>query len=245
VSENSDHAGGIGAVFGASGGLGTALVQELRDRGAFARVVGFARAAGGAGRANDDDEPGFDVTDEASVAAAVARLAALGDVRLAIVATGFLHGDGFAPEKALRQLDPAHLARSFAVNAIGPALIMKHLLPRFPRSGRAVLAVLSAKVGSIGDNRLGGWYAYRASKAALNQLVRTASIELSRTHREAAVVALHPGTVATRLSEPFAKTGLVVRTPAEAAARLLDTLARVGPAESGAFLDSGGAPLPF
>jgi len=125
------------------------------------------------------------------------------------------------------------MARSFALNAIGPALIMKHVLPLVPREGRVVFATMSARVGSIGDNRLGGWYSYRASKVALNQLVRTASIELERRQPEAICVALHPGTVDTRLSSPFSKAGLDVQSPDVAAERLLAVMARLGPGDSG------------
>jgi len=149
------------------------------------------------------------------------------------------------PERALRQIDPAHMARAFALNAIGPALLMKHFLPRLPRAGRAVFATLSARVGSIGDNRLGGWYSYRASKAALNQLVRTAAIELARTHPEAVCVALHPGTADTALSRPFARRGLDVVSPGAAALRLLAVLGALAPSDSGSFLDYRGQRLPF
>ena len=138
-------------------------------------------------------------------------------MRLVIDTTGFLHMDGFAPEKSWRDLDVVHMARACAVNAIGPALLMKQFLPLLPRQGRSVFATLSARVGSIGDNRLGGWYSYRASKAALNQLVRNAAIELGRRQPAALCVALHPGTVATRLSAPFVKAGLEVQTTEQAA----------------------------
>ena len=162
-----------------------------------------------------------------------------------IDATGFLHTDGFAPEKSWRDLDAIHMARAFAVNAIGPALLMKHFLPLLPRQGRSVFATLSARVGSIGDNQLGGWYSYRASKAALNQFVRTAAIELGRRQPAALCVALHPGTVATRLSAPFAKAGLDVRTAEEAADRLIDVIERLAPASTGGFFDYRGAPVPW
>ena len=164
-------------------------------------------------------EPPLDLLEEASIAAAAAAVAARGlDLRLVIDATGFLHGAGFAPERSLRQIDPVHMARSFAINAIGPALLMRFFLPLLPKQGRSVFATLSARVGSIGDNSLGGWYSYRSSKAALNQLVRTASIELRRSHPEAICVAIHPGTVATGLSAPFAKAGLELQTADQAAA---------------------------
>jgi NAD(P)-dependent dehydrogenase (short-subunit alcohol dehydrogenase family) len=150
-----------------------------------------------------------------------------------------------APEKSLRAIEPQAMAQAFAINAIGPALLMKHFLPRLDRTGRAVFATLSARVGSIGDNRIGGWYSYRASKAALNQLVRTASIELARTHPHAICVALHPGTVASALSAPFAKSGLNVQTPAEAAARLLAVIDALGSADSGGFIDQNGEIVPY
>ena len=137
------------------------------------------------------------------------------------------------------------MARSFALNAIGPALIMKHVLPLLPREGKAVFATLSARVGSIGDNRLGGWYSYRASKAALNQLVRTASIELRCRQPEAICVALHPGTVDTPLSSPFSKADLDVQSPELAAKRLLAVIARLESNDSGGFFDHSGEPVPW
>jgi NAD(P)-dependent dehydrogenase (short-subunit alcohol dehydrogenase family) len=221
-------------VIGASGGIGAALLERVMRDGDFARVIPLGRTT----------TPPLDLGSEASIAAAAAAVAATGGaLRLVIDATGFLHGDGVAPEKSWRELDAAHMATAFAINAIGPALLMKHFLPLLPRAGSAVFATLSARVGSIGDNALGGWYSYRASKAALNQLVRTAAIELRRSRPEAICVALHPGTVATALSAPFAKTNLEVRTPAEAAAALLATIARLQPADTGRFLDYAGQPI--
>jgi NAD(P)-dependent dehydrogenase (short-subunit alcohol dehydrogenase family) len=137
------------------------------------------------------------------------------------------------------------MAYHFAVNATGPALLMKHFLPRLARQGRAVFATLSARVGSIEDNRLGGWISYRASKAALNQIVRTAAIELARTRPDAVCVALHPGTVATGLSAPFAKAGLDVQAAPAAAARLLAVIDALVPAQSGKLLDPSGSQIPF
>ena len=149
---------GVAVVFGASGGIGGALVEAIRTAERFEHVVEFSRSA----------SPSIDLLDEASLERAAAFAADKGDLRLVIDATGFLHDDRQGPEKSWRQLDAVNLARSFALNAIGPALIMKHVLPRLPRSGKAVFATLSARVGSIGDNRLGGWYSYRASKAGRN-----------------------------------------------------------------------------
>ena len=187
--------------------------------------------------------PPLDLLDEASIAAAAAFCGH--DLTLVIDATGFLHDAEFQPEKSLRQLDLAHLARSFALNATGPALLMKHFLPLLAREGRAVFVTLSARVGSISDNRLGGWYAYRASKAALNQLVRTAAVELARTRPQAVCLALHPGTVDTGLSGPFAKNGLDVQTPGEAAEKLLTVIAGLTSERSGTLVDQNGLAIPF
>jgi NAD(P)-dependent dehydrogenase (short-subunit alcohol dehydrogenase family) len=225
----------VAIVFGATGGIGAALLEALHASGQFADVIGFSRAT----------SPPIDLLDEASLERAVSGAAGLGTLRLVIDATGFLHDDRQAPEKSWRNLDAAQLARSFALNATGPALIMKHVLPRLPRSGKAVFATLSARVGSIGDNRLGGWYAYRASKAALNQLVRTASVELGRRSSDSLCVALHPGTVATSLSAPFAASGLEVHSPAAAARHLLAVIDRLTPDANGGFFDWRGQPVPW
>lgn len=224
--------GDVAVVIGASGGIGAALLDGLRARGGFRAVVGLSRAD-------------LDLRDDTSIARAANHVAGIGAPALILVATGMLHGPGVQPEKTIRALDGDAMAASFAVNAIGPALILRHFLPLMPRDRRAVFAVLSAKVGSIADNRLGGWYSYRASKAALNQIIRTASVELRRSHPRAICVAFHPGTVATGLSDGFAKTGLQVQTPSAAAAALLDSIDRLDVADSGAFLDRFGQPIPW
>ena len=227
--------GGVAVVFGATGGIGAALVEAIREADRFAHVVAFSR----------NSSPSIDLLDEASLARAAAFAADRGELRLVINATGFLHDDRQEPEKSWRQLDADGLARSFALNAIGPALIMKHVLPRLPRSGKAVFASLSARVGSIGDNRLGGWYGYRASKAALNQLVRTAAVELARRSPDALCIALHPGTVATSLSAPFAAIGLDVHRPAVAARHLLAVVDGLAADDSGGFFDWRAQPVPW
>lgn len=229
---------GMAVVVGGTGGIGQALTRQLSRQAV--QVVSLSRQS----------TPALDLLQEDTMAHAAAWVRAHAQaqglpVRLVIDATGWLHGDGWMPEKGWRQLDAAHMAHAFALNAIGPALLMKHFLPILPRQERAVFATLSAKVGSIGDNRLGGWYSYRAAKAALNQLVRTAAIELARSHPQAVCVALHPGTVETALSAPFARTGLTVRPPDEAAARLLDLLSTLDARHSGSFLDPQGQTLPW
>jgi len=224
---------GLAVVFGAGGGIGGALLETIRATEKFEHVVAFSRST----------SPSIDLLDEASLERAAAFAADQGELRLVIDATGFLHDDRQGPEKSWRQLNAVNLARSFALNAIGPALIMKHVLPRLPRSGKAVFATLSARVGSIGDNRLGGWYSYRASKAALNQLVRTAAVELARRSPDALCIALHPGTVATELSAPFAASGLEVHTPAAAARHLLAVVDQLAADANGGFFDWRGQPV--
>ena len=227
---------GTALVIGAQGGIGGALLAALEAEGRWRRVIGLSRRGA----------PPCDLTDEASIAAAAKWVAVEApDLALVILATGFLHDDRFQPEKAMRQLDPAHMAKAFAINAIGPALAMKHMLPRLRRDGAATFAALSARIGSIGDNVIGGWWSYRASKAALNQLVRTAAVELKRANPGAALVAIHPGTVATGLSSPFSKAGLEVQAPPDAARRILDVLTGLQPADSGKFFDWRGAPVPW
>ena len=220
---------GIAVVIGANGDVGGQLVPALQGSG-YSRVLGLSRTS----------TPALDLTDEASIAEAAAYAASLGEVRLVIVATGFLHNGQFSPEKSLKQLDPAHMALSFALNAIGPALALKHFLPLCPREGRFVFAALSARVGSIGDNHLGGWHSYRAAKSALNQYLRTAAIELGRTRKDAIVVALHPGTVNTKLTTPFVKNGLDVREPEVAAADVLRVIEGLTPEHNGGFFDHKG-----
>lgn len=224
----------IAVVIGASGGIGSAVRTALERSNAHDQVIGFSRHS----------DPALDLLDEARIAACAAHAAAVpGDIRLVFDATGALTLDGARPEKSWRELDAGGLAQSFAINAIGPALLMKHFLPLLPKDGRGVFATLSARVGSIGDNRLGGWYAYRASKAALNQIVRTAAVELARKKPEAICVALHPGTVRTALTEGFAKTGLEIQDPDVAAERLLGVVNGLTPEQSGGFFDHLGKPV--
>ncbi len=195
-------------VIGASGGIGSALVAALEGRGA--QVLGLSR--------RDD---GLDVRDEASVARVLGAVE--GPFDLLVIATGALARPGDAPEKTIRAVTAEALMASYAVNAVGPMLVLKHALRLLPREGRAVVAVLSARVGSIGDNEIGGWHSYRAAKAGLNQLIHGAAIELARTHREAVAVCLHPGTVATRFTADYAGRHRTL-TPEVAAANLLTVI---------------------
>jgi NAD(P)-dependent dehydrogenase (short-subunit alcohol dehydrogenase family) len=186
-------------VVGSSGGIGSALVAALADNGA--EVMAMSRSGqGGGGRTR---ALAIDIQDENSIKLAASEATAYGPYDLIIVATGILHDDHLAPEKSYKQLSAEAFQRYFAVNATGPALIAKHFLSLLNPDAPAVFAALSARVGSIGDNRLGGWYGYRASKAALNMIIKTLAVELARTKPAAVCVALHPGTVDTGLSKPF------------------------------------------
>ncbi len=215
-------------ILGASGGLGSALAAGFEARGA--EVDRLSRSV-----------DGFDVTD----AGAVERhLSGRGPYTRVVVATGALEIDGAAPEKSVKGLDPQAMLDQFALNAVGPALVLAHAHTLLNRNSPGVLAVLSARVGSIGDNRIGGWISYRSAKAAVNQIVRTASIELARTHKQAAVVALHPGTVATAFTEKYLGRHPSV-PPARAADELITVMDGLGPAQTGKFFDYSGAEVPW
>lgn len=216
-------------IIGASGGIGRAMSHALEARGWD--VTGLSRSG-----------HGLDVTDERTIARVLGPLT--GPFDLIFVATGALEIDGHVPEKALSQITPEALLAQVRLNALGPALVLKHALPLLPREGRAVFAALSARVGSIGDNRLGGWHSYRAAKAALNQLIHGAAIELGRTHKAAIAVCLHPGTVATPFTEKYAGRHKTV-PPEEAAANLIAVIEGLTPTQSGGFYDWAGAEIPW
>ena len=215
-------------VIGASGGIGSALMAQLAARGDG--VVGLSRSA-----------DGFDITDEAQIEAALR--AQVGPFDTVIVATGALEIGGAGLEKTLRAVVPAALMAQMALNAAGPVLVLKHALRLLPRDRPARFGVLSARVGSIGDNGLGGWYGYRAAKAALNQLIHTAAIEVARSHPKAVVALLHPGTVATEFTASYAAHAKV--TPALAAQNLLAVLDGLRPTDTGGFFDWSGARVPW
>lgn len=216
-------------VIGASGGIGSAVSTALEARGV--RVTRLSRSA-----------DGLDLTDEASVETMLGRLDDSFD--LVFVAVGALTPAGQEPEKAVKEVTPEALAAAFAVNATGPMLALKHALPLIHKDSRAVIAILSARVGSIGDNNIGGWHSYRASKAALNQLVHGAAIELRRTHKQAIAVCLHPGTVATPFTENYA--GRHKTTPApEAARNLLAVIDSLTSEHSGGFYDYAAQEIPW
>ncbi len=240
-------------IVGASQGIGLALCRALLGRGDVRRVWAVARTAtGNAALAELHAQHGTrlqridcDARDEGALADLATTLNAQDAAPNLVVCTlGILHQQGAKAEKSLAQLDLAGLQASFASNAFAPILLLKHLLPLL-RMQPMTFAALSARVGSISDNRLGGWYSYRASKAALNQLLRSASIELKRRNPQASVLSLHPGTTDTALSQPFQANVPAERlfTPAYTAQRLLEVIAQHGPAESGSFWAWDGKPI--
>ena len=233
------------AVIGASGAIGSAFVKQLAEAERGNTLYAFARSPLNFNIPNVQCGH-IDYGDEASIAAAAKLASEQGKLDAVLVTTGFLHAAGVMPEKALRDLNTDKLQNSFLLNTIGPALVAKHFLPTLARDKRAIFAALSARVGSISDNRLGGWYAYRAAKAALNMFIKTASIEIARTRKQAIVVSLHPGTVASKLSEPFQQRvpeGKLF-TPEYSASQLLRVLEGLSPADSGKAFAWDGKEIP-
>lgn len=237
--------GSCAVIVGASGGIGAALVATLVADPAIGCVYALSRAGvQPIAAAAKVRRLTLDLLDEHSIAAAAAAIAE--PPRLVIVATGALHGGGLVPEKSYRALDPAALLDSYRLNAVGPALVAKHMLPRMPAQGRAVFAALGARIGSIGDNRGGGWHSYRASKAALAMLIRNFAIETARRAPDTLCVGLHPGTVDTPLSRPFQRgvPAEALFTPAHAAAHLLAVIDGLQVAQTGRVLAWDGATIP-
>ena len=232
-------------VWGASGGIGRALVDGLVASGAYDVVHAGSRTPIDA--ASDRVRPfAFDLTDEASIRSATEAIAADGPVGTVLIATGLLHDEDMQPEKSFAALTGDALLAAYRINTIGPALIMQATVPLLPKSERSVVAALSARVGSIGDNRMGGWHSYRASKAALNMVIANLAIELSRSHRQAIAVGLHPGTVATDLSAPFQKRVDPAKlfTPAVSASHLLSVIAGLGTDDTGGVFAWDGQRIP-
>lgn len=219
-------------VIGAGGTLGTAFCEQLEQDPRCAGVRALGRHT----------VPELDLERPETIASAATELATEAPYQLIVHAAGLLHRDGIKPEKSLSAIEPDALQTVFQVNALGPAMVLRHFLPLLDPMG--AMAMLSAKVGSIGDNRLGGWYAYRASKAALNMLIKTAAIELARTRPQSRLLSLHPGTVVSGLSQPF--RGASSARPADvAAAQLLTLIDQLTPADSGHFFAYDGERLPW
>jgi len=212
-------------IIGARGGIGSALANALEKDKNYAQIL----------RLHRESSPPLDILDEASIAAAATSLSATHPpISLVIVAIGLLHSEQKGPEKSLRELEPNWMIENFRINAVGPALVAKHFLPIMAKQGPICFAALSARVGSISDNRLGGWHSYRASKSALNMLIRNIAIEWQRKNPQSVVVGLHPGTVETSLSAPFKGNPAHERfTPSRAAGNMLSVLHGLKPEQSG------------
>lgn len=233
-------------VVGSTGGIGAAFVDSLAASEQVAQIYALSRQ----GQSHPSPKVAnltFDFTDENSIEAAAEALRETGAFDLCIIATGLLQGEGIAPEKNMRAMSLEAFQKSFMVNTFGPAITAKYFLPLMRRDGKAVLAALSARVGSISDNRIGGWYAYRASKAALNMILKTLSIEFGRRFKETVIIGLHPGTVDTGLSKPF--QGNVPEgklfTPEFSAENLLKVIDQVKPEDSGSLFAWDGEKVPF
>jgi NAD(P)-dependent dehydrogenase (short-subunit alcohol dehydrogenase family) len=234
-------------VLGASGGIGTAFADLIENAGRHTNVHRLSRTGPATGPATCPTHVQIDLTDEPSLRRAADRLKLdISAPDLIVIASGILHAGEKRPERSMREIDGDWMVKNFRINAIGPALAAKHFIPLMPKTGRCVFAVLSARVGSISDNRLGGWYAYRASKAALNMIVRNLAIETQRQRPESIIVALHPGTVETALSAPFSAGRMPSGqqsarfTPQQSAAKLLAVLDGLAPSDSGQIFDYDG-----
>ncbi len=232
------------AVFGSTGGIGTALCERLAANGC--EIVHAGSRCGEKPSGTNIRPFAFDLTEEASIEAA-ANAMRDDPPAWVIVASGVLTlEDGTGPERTYKRLDPRAMERVLALNTIGPAIIAKHMLALMPRDRAFTFAALSARVGSISDNGLGGWHSYRASKAALNMLLKNFALEIGRTHKDGVVVGLHPGTVDSALSEPFQSNlpdGQLTE-PDEAAENLLGVLAGLDADDSGKVFDFAGAEVP-
>lgn len=234
------------AIIGASGGIGAAFIELFSDMPQIAKIFSLSR------RVKQSDNPplkltniNIDITSEQSVSQAMASINSYLDV--IIIATGILHSAEYMPEKSFKQLDSNHFQQQFNVNSIGPAIVLKHIISKVNPQKPALIAVLSARVGSIADNKMGGWYAYRASKAALHMIVKNYAIELARKHPKLVIASMHPGTVDSSLSKPYqanVKEGKLF-TPDYAARKMWQVLQQLTPIDSGKIFAYDGSLIEY
>tara|TARA_B110000211_G_scaffold92345_1_gene107659 strand:- start:198 stop:896 length:699 start_codon:yes stop_codon:yes gene_type:complete len=222
----------IALVIGGTGSIGSAIINELKNQN-FTKIISLGRSS----------NPPLDLLDESSIKKAADFIKNQpGSLCLLFDATGILHNEdqNQMPEKTYKNIDLTFMKKNFEINVMGPALIMKHFLPLLDTDQKSIFATLSAKVGSISDNRYGGWYSYRASKAALNQMIKTASIELKMKNKNAVCVAIHPGTVTSKLSKPFQKDNLKIQSNEESAKNIVQVMTNLKINDSGLFFDWSG-----
>ncbi|MDA7741426.1 SDR family NAD(P)-dependent oxidoreductase [bacterium] len=222
----------IALVIGGTGSIGSAIINELKNQ-KFTNIISLGRSS----------NPPLDLLDESSIKKAADFIKNQpGSLCLLFDATGILHNEdqNQMPEKTYKNIDLTFMKKNFEINVMGPALIMKHFLPLLDTDQKSIFATLSAKVGSISDNRYGGWYSYRASKAALNQMIKTASIELKMKNKNAVCVAIHPGTVTSKLSKPFQKDNLKIQSNKESAKNIVQVMTNLKINDSGLFFDWSG-----
>lgn len=231
-------------IVGASGGIGKALTQQLSAHAE--QIFLLSRSTINPKEAHHKYLP-CDFRSEQTVADAAQKVASVGAFDLVIVATGLLHTDDYKPEKRYKDINTEQFLDQMQINALGPSLVAKHFVPLLSKEYKSVFAVLSAKVGSIEDNQLGGWYSYRASKAALNMMVKTLSIEVARTNKHAVMAALHPGTVDTGLSAPFQSNVPTSKlfSPETAARYILSTIDKIKPEDTGKLWSWDGTLIPY
>lgn len=224
-------------VIGGTGSIGRAISEQIRSLG-FKEIIIIGR------RTN----PSIDFNDEQTIKNAAEFIKNKKKaISILFDATGILHDEenNQMPEKTLKNINLKFAQKNFLINAIGPSLLIKHFAPLLDSEQKSVFATLSAKVGSISDNGFGGWYSYRASKAALNQLIKTASIEMKIKNKNSIFIALHPGTVKSKLSKPFQKSNLKIQTPEESAGHLITIIKEVKTSETGKFFNWDGTELPW
>ena len=233
-------------VIGSTGGIGAALVNQLVEYEQVSRVHALSRTG------HNHPSPKvsnltFDFADEESLIAAAQALEAVKPIDMVLVATGLLQDETISPEKNLRSMTRIGFSKSFEINTIGPALTAKYFIPLLRRDAKSIFAALSARVGSISDNRLGGWYAYRAAKAALNMVIKTAALETQRRFPNQIIAGLHPGTVDTNLSKPFQSNVADGKlfTPDFSAQKLLEVVDELRPSDSGNLFDWAGKQIEF
>lgn len=233
-------------IIGASGAIGNAIIEQLSANTNIHSILALSRTEV-CFSSPKVQSARLDITDEISIASAAKMAADIGPQDLVFIATGFLHNDALKPEKAIRELSAESFKQNFAINTIGPALVAKHFLPILRKQNKSVFACLSARVGSISDNQIGGWYAYRASKAALNMVLKNLSIEASRRFKQAIIIGLHPGTVDSGLSKPFQNNVASNKlfTPEYSAQQLLKIIENVTIEDSGQVIAWDGKKIEY